>query len=283
MEAMTRARAASGKRRRPLAPAWRALAALVARELSSRKRSVIGWGISGGLLCALTTSIYPSVSAALSKAIAGYPSGLKEAFGVGNLGTVEQYLAVEAFNMILPLAVSYFAIRSIVRAIPAAEEAGYLDVLLSAPLSRRRLVLAEFAATALALALVMAIVGAFTWVAAHLAGADLSLGLTVAGIANVVPLALLFAGIAAVASGARRGSATATGVAAGALVTLYVFDLVGKLADGLDWLRYVSVFKYYGSAIENGIDPLAFGGILLVAIALMAAGALLFERRDVLP
>lgn len=279
MEAITPARPAT--RRRPRRSTG--LGALVGRELRSRTRSVVGWGVSGGLLCALTASIYPSVSAALSKAIAGYPSGLKEAFGVGNLGTVEQYLAVEAFNMILPLAVSYFAIRSIVRAIPAAEEAGYLDVLLSAPLSRRKLVLAEFATTALALALVMAIIGAFTWIAARIAGADLSLGLTLAGIANVVPLALLFAGVAALVSGVRRGSATATGVASGALVGMYVFDLVGKLAGGLDWLRYFSVFKYYGSAIENGIDPLAFGGILLLAIALMAAGALLFERRDVLP
>jgi hypothetical protein len=39
-------------------------------------------------------------------------------------------------------------------------------------------------------------------------------------------------------------------------------------------------FRYYGSAIENGIDPLSFLGVSVVAIALAAAGSALFERRD---
>ena len=103
-----------------------------------------------------------------------------------------------------------------------------------------------------------------------------------AGVANVVPLGLFFAGIAMVATGIRRGSGAATGIAAGTLVTMYVFDLVGKLADGLEPLRYLSVFRYHGTAIENGIDPVAFIGIALMAALLALGGTLLFERRDVL-
>jgi hypothetical protein len=37
-----------------------------------------------------------------------------------------------------------------------------------------------------------------------------------------------------------------------------------------------------GSAIQDGIDPLAFAGVTLAGIVLAAAGALLLERRDVL-
>jgi hypothetical protein len=43
---------------------------------------------------------------------------------------------------------------------------------------------------------------------------------------------------------------------------------------------YASVFKYYGNAIEDGIEPLAFCGVTLAACALAALGAWLFERRD---
>ena len=62
---------------------------------------------------------------------------------------------------------------------------------------------------------------------------------------------------------------------------MYMTDLVGRLDTGLDWIRYASVFRYYGRAIEDGIDPVAFIGVTLVAISLAALGALLFERRDI--
>jgi ABC-2 type transport system permease protein len=61
---------------------------------------------------------------------------------------------------------------------------------------------------------------------------------------------------------------------------MYVIDLVGRLDTSLDWIRYASVFRYYGNAIEDGIDPLAFIGVTAVAVALAALGAALFQRRD---
>jgi ABC-2 type transport system permease protein len=61
---------------------------------------------------------------------------------------------------------------------------------------------------------------------------------------------------------------------------MYVADLVGRLDTSLDWVRYSSVFRYYGRAIEDGIDPLAVAGVSAVAVALAYVGALLFERRD---
>jgi ABC-2 type transport system permease protein len=61
---------------------------------------------------------------------------------------------------------------------------------------------------------------------------------------------------------------------------MYVIDLIGRLDPDLSGIRYVSVFKYYGNAIEDGIDPLAFCGVTVVAILLALLGAWLFDRRD---
>jgi ABC-2 type transport system permease protein len=61
---------------------------------------------------------------------------------------------------------------------------------------------------------------------------------------------------------------------------MYVIDLVGRLDSYLSVIRYVSVFKYYGNAIEDGIDPLSFCGVAAVAVLAAALGAWLFERRD---
>jgi ABC-2 type transport system permease protein len=128
---------------------------------------------------------------------------------------------------------------------------------------------------------VLVVTVALTCVGSLLSGAALSFGRALAGFANVWPLALLFAGLGVVASGWSLRTAVVTGSVAGVLVSMYVLDLVGRLDTGLADVRYLSVFKYYGNAIEEGIDPLAFGGVTAAAVALATLGAWLFDRRDI--
>jgi ABC-2 type transport system permease protein len=256
------------------------VAALLRTHLYDRRRSVWAWGIPLGLMSAFIVAIFPSVEESISKAVQGYPQGLKEAFGIGQLNNVEQYLQAEMLSLIVPLALGYLAVRAIASGLTGAAEVGRLDVLLSAPVSRRRLVLAGFLATAVELAAVLIVTGALTGLGSVLSGAGLDAGAAAAGFANVWPLALLFAGFGAVATGFSLRTSVVTGSVAGILVAMYVLDLVGKLDPDLDGLRYLSVFRYYGNAIEDGIDPLAFAGVTVAACLLAALGAWLFERRD---
>jgi beta-exotoxin I transport system permease protein len=254
--------------------------ALIAAQLHERRRSLLSWGLPIGLWSAFVVVIYPSVEGALSKAVASYPEGLKQAFGIAELSSVEQYLNAEMLSLIVPLAVGYLAARSLASGLSGAAESGRLDVLLSAPLSRRRLVASGFAATAVELAAVLAVALLLTALGSLLAGAGLSFADALAGFANVWPLALLAAGLGVVVTGFSLRTSVVTGSVAGVLVAMYVVDLVGRLDTGLDWIRYASAFRYYGRAIEEGIDPLSFLGVTAVAVACAALGALLFERRD---
>lgn len=257
------------------------LPSLVRRGIIDRRRSLAVWSLSIGLMCAMVVAIYPSVQDALRVAMASYPSSIKEAFGIGELDTVEQYLHAEMLSLIVPLALGFFALRAIARDLAGAAEHSYLDVLLSAPLSRRVLVGASFAATALELIAILLGVTVITWLAGMLAGADLPLGNTLAGVLNVLPLALFFAGLATLITGLRVQSALVTGLTGGVLVGMYVVDLLGRLSPDIEWVRYGSVFRYYGSAVENGIDPVAFLGISAAAVILATIGSALFERRDI--
>jgi ABC-2 type transport system permease protein len=256
------------------------LGVLVATHLSDRRRSLLAWGLPLGLWSAFIVLIFPSVEGALSKAVQSYPPALKEAFGVGELANVEQYLQAEMLSLIVPLALGYLAVRAVASGLSGAAESGRLDVLLSAPISRPHLAAASFVATAVELALVLVITVLLTGLGSLVSGADLSFGSAIAGYANVWPLALVFAGLGIVATGFSLRTTVVTGSVAGVLVTMYVIDLVGRLDPGLSGIRYASVFKYYGNAIEDGIDPLAFCGVTVAAIALAALGAWLFDRRD---
>lgn len=256
------------------------LFALTLAHLHDRRRSVLSWGLPLGLMSAFIVAIFPSVEDALTKAIEGYPTSLKEAFGIGELTTVEQYLHAEMLSLIVPLAMGYLAVRAVASGLSGAVETGRLDVLLSAPVSRRLVVFAGFLSAAIELAGVLVVTGLLTAVGSVLAGAGLGAGPAVAGFANVWPLALLFAGLGIVVTGWSLRTSVVTGSVAGVMVGMYVADLIGRLDPGLSGVRYVSVFKYYGNAIEEGIDPLAFAGVTLTALLLAAIGAWLFERRD---
>jgi ABC-2 type transport system permease protein len=227
------------------------------------------------------------VTTAMSTRVAGEhlaqtALGLKEAFNIREIASVEAYIDAEMMSLIVPLAVAFLAIRVVTRAIAGAEEQRYLDTLLAAPVPRAVLVAGTFVVAAIVTAVVLAVSTLLTWIVAVLVGTDASLIILARGAANVWPLAMLFAGIAALSASLLHRSAPVTAIATGTLVGMYVIDLVGKLADEVEPLRYVSAFRYYGSAIQDGIDPLAFAGVTLAGIALALVGAVMLRRRDVL-
>jgi ABC-2 type transport system permease protein len=256
------------------------VSALVAAQLRERRRSPLYWGVPLGLFAAFIVAIYPAIESALSKAVRSYPTALKEAFGIGELSSVAEYLHAEMLSLIVPLAVGYLAIRAVASALSGASETGWLDVLLSAPVARTAVAWAAFLAAAVELAAVLAAALALTMLGSVLSGAGLPFGPALEGFANVWPLALLFAALAIVATGWSLRTSVVTGSLAGVLVGMYVLDLAGRLDASLDWLRYGSAFRYYGDAISDGIDPVAFIGVTVVAVLLAAVGTQLFARRD---
>ena len=265
------------------APAWPVgLRAVVRRGLLDRRRTTLVWGGSLGALGAFMAAIYPSIQSSIEDVAKNYPAGLKEAFGVQAMNTVEGYVHAEMFSLIVPLAIGYFAIRVIAGAIVGAEERGYLDTTLALPISRRGLMVGSYVVAAVVSAGILALTGAMTFVAGRIAGTNISLGLVVAGALGVWPLALFFAGVAALAAGILHGSRPVNGVALAALVAMYVIDVAGRLASGLAPIRWVSAFRYYGAPLRDGIDPASFIELTVAGVLLLIAGALLLERRDVL-
>jgi ABC-2 type transport system permease protein len=227
-------------------------------------------------------AIYPQIRSSIDQLVKNYPSGLKEAFGVQTMNTVEGYIHAEMFSLIVPLAIGYFAIRAIASPTVGAEERGQLDTILSLPISRGVLIRGSYLVLAVACAAIMALTGVMTFVAGRLAGTDISLGLVAAGVMGVWPLALFFGGVAALAAGALHSTRSVTGIALGVLVAMYAVDVAGRMADSLAPIRWGSAFRYYGAPIRDGLDALPFIGLAGVGVLLLFAGALLIERRDVL-
>ncbi len=282
---MTATRAGGPRRLQPpeaRAPgAWSAgLAAVVRRGLLDRRRSVIIWGGSVGALGAFMAAIYPSIRRSIEQVAKSYPAGLKHAFGVEAMNTVEGYVHAELFSLIVPLALAYFVIRAVAGSTVGAEEAGYLDTVLALPISRRALMVGTYIVSGLACAGILILTGAMTFVAGRLAGTGISFSRVTAGVLGVLALALFVGGVAALAAGALRGATRVTGLALGTVIAMYALDLAGQLARGLEPVRWVSAFRYYDAPLRDGLHPAAFLGLSAAGVLLMFAGAVLFERRD---
>jgi ABC-2 type transport system permease protein len=279
---VTRPEAIAGARPATPPSGRAALRAVVRRGLRDNRRTPLTWGGPLAVMSALIAALWPSIEGSVDQLMESYPDDLKEAFNIRALTSVETYFDAEMLSFIIPLALAFLAVRVVVRMLSGAEERGYLDIVLTAPVARRTLVAGAMLVAGAVVAAVLAITAAATWLAGTLVGADPSFAVIGRGLLNVWPLAMLFAGLSALVCGRAHSGGPVTAIAAGTLIGMYVIDLVGKLADPAEPLRYLSAFRYYGSAIQDGIDPAAFAGLAVVAAALAAAGAWLLERRDVL-
>jgi ABC-2 type transport system permease protein len=276
--------ASGGERRHAAKRAPRGtLFALVSHTVRMQLRGVIIWGAALGLYSAAMVASFTAIEGSaeqLNQLMEAYPKGMLEAFGVTDLGDPANYLHSQVFGF-APLALSFFTIMALSAAVAGAEERGTMDVLLGNPLPRWQLVIGNFVAAALSLLAICAVVGLLTWGMAVLVDVELSVRQVAEAVLNLWPVCIMFGALALLCSALfhRRGLAIA--IPAFLLFGMYLLDTIGRASEDLEDLRPVSVFYYYGSAIENGIDWADFGGIILVALALVLLAVLAFGRRDI--
>jgi ABC-2 type transport system permease protein len=214
--------------------------------------------------------------------LANYPPELQAFFGMTSAaGTIEGFLALEVFNFMAPLALTFYAIILGARALAGAEERGTLDLFLGNPLPRWQLVANGYATIAGGLFGCIALLGLCTWVPALLAGMDLSLGSVVAATLNLLPIGLYFGGLALLISALVHRAALAIALPGAVLVVMYFINALAGVSDAMEPLRPLSIFKHYGSAIEHGIAWPSFVVITLFGSAFAALAAAAFARRDI--
>jgi ABC-2 type transport system permease protein len=256
---------------------------LVLQTTRLQVRGVFIWGAALGLYSAALVASYTTFSGSaeqMNQLLEAYPKGMLEAFGITDLGDVENYMNSQVF-LLAPLALAFFPILAAAGTIAGAEERGTIDVLLGNPIPRWQLVVGGFASISLSLLAILALMGALTWITAVLMDVDLAPGNTAAAVLNMWPLCLLFGAAAMLCSAAFHRRALAIAVPAFLLFAMYLLNTLGRVSEDLEVFQPASAFYYHGSAIEDGIDWTNFLGLTLVALALVLLAVLAFRRRDI--
>lgn len=257
---------------------------VLVRTLSERRRGLIGWGLGVAALAALIAVYWPAVrdSPDLQSFTRDLPEAMRALIGEGDYGTAAGFLNAELFAFMMPLLFLIVAIGIGAGAITREEERGTIDLLLSTPLTRRRLLVEK----ALGGMLVLLGLGVVLFTALVLGGWAVDMGIGADRFAAVsfavVLVALPFGALALLIACATGSHGLALGLASTAAVAAYMLDALAPLIGSLERWQELSPFAWYASD-EVLAGGLALGNVALlvgVALALTAGALLALDRRD---
>jgi len=260
----------------------------ITREsLRAGRRALAVWAAAFAAMIALYAVIWPSVRGNTSwrnlfDTLPQTYRALFTASGTIDLSTPAGYLGVELMGFLGPALIAVYAIGAGSAAIAGEEDRGGLEVTLSAPVSRARLLAERLIALLISITALMTATGAAMWIFSAALGMGLGVG-AIASAAAALAIFGLFAGGVALAVGAAVGkAAVARGVAALAAVASYLINALAQVTSALRPVRPVS--PYYlvlgNEPLAHGLRPLGAASVLAAAAALLICGGIVFARRD---
>ena len=263
------------------------LRSIFAKTMRDKTRSMIGWSAGVVALAGATIAVWPSVrNSELGDVMNDLPETLLAAFGISTdfdfLSPVG-FVNGRVFAALAPLLLLMFAIGFGVRTLAGEEEEGTMDLLLSNPVPRRKVVLEKYAAMVLMTITIGAVLFTTVWLGSLAVDIDITVGGIFAASLAVTLLALFFGGLAMAIGAATGRRALSLGIATTIAVATYFLWSLSPLVDFLDTIKGVSPWYYAQDDVPlaNGL-PVLRAAVLVVGAAVFAWLAVTaFERRDI--
>jgi ABC-2 type transport system permease protein len=238
-----------------------------------QRGSLIGWAV--GLLALGLT--FGSLTDSVIQMVAGNPRLAAALAAGGGADLTDSFTAAAA--LYAALCTAGFAIGSVLR-LRGEEGSGRLELLLSAPLGRRRVLAAGLVVTATEATLLLTVAGLGEGLAAAAVSGNLhAIGAGLGAALVHLPAVLVVAGLTAVLLGL---AARLTPLAWVPLCWAALAGLFGPLLGLPGWAARLSPFGWVPAVPAEQVDVLRLAGLSLVTLALVVAALSAFRRRDVL-
>jgi ABC-2 type transport system permease protein len=256
------------------------------KTLWDERRSILWWSGGTAILSAIVILLWPSIAAGpeLEELIERLPPALQAMMGENiDLTSVPGYLNLRLFTFIAPIIFLVYAIGRGTAAVAGEEDRGTMDVLLSHPVERWRIVVEKF--TTMLFGLI--VVGLALWVGLVLGALAVNVDLNISRAAQATFMVILlgmFHGALALAIGAGTGrTGLATGIAATVGIAGYFLHTLAPLVDWLEPFQVLSPFYYYieDPAIMQRMNTGHAVVLVVLSLILLLTGVLSFQQRDV--
>lgn len=258
---------------------------ILLNELRQGRRSLAAWSIAVGAYAAFFVSFFGKMD--ITDMVKSIPESMRTAFDMDilDLGTVLGFWAMEGHIMVL-LGGGIF-ITLVAATILAKEESeGTISFLYARPLTRAGMVTGKLLAVLIIVIVFNTVVHlCLQWGVVSLAKADYDPAiLWWLALASILAHASL-ASLGLAASAAMSKTKSALPIALGLPMAAFALDIIAKVSDRSEWLRYLSPFYY-----ANATDIVHHGHLAttnaVVLVAVSAIGVVLtylvYDRKDLL-
>lgn len=266
-------------------PAAPASARFEIARFESRRRLKGSLVLSAGLafFALLFTSFYPSVEQIdVEEYTEAMPEIFRELFNIQAMTSIEGFLAVEIYQfvwvLLLPLYVAYLGAG----VVAGDADADRLDVLLSLPLSRTRLLLEKAASLTPVIVLPNLVVPPVVYAGVLALGKSIDPVVLIAVHALSIPFLIAAGAIGVAVSVFLLDADLARRAALGVVFALYLLESLSVVADQ-SWIGRVSPMRYYDPTeimVGGEYDLVGVGVLLLIAAVALGIATLRFQRVD---
>lgn len=268
--------------RRPEEPA--PLRSVAERSVREQARSLASWTLGLLVLALALTAVFPTIrgNPALAHLHESYPKALQALFDVSDLSSPVGYVRAEVFSFTAPMLVVVLGVLWGSDLVAGEEDRGTIDLLLANPISRRRVLAEKWVALLVGVAVASAGLGAGLGAGLVAFAMHIPATRVVAAVVATALLGLLF-GTVALAIGAATGRrGLARGVAALLAVAAYLASTLAGLVGWLGPARAASPWYHTlgTDPLASGVDPWHFLLVAGMTLAVVAAGLVAFDRRD---
>jgi ABC-2 type transport system permease protein len=158
-------------------------------------------------------------------------------------------------------------------------EDGRLELVLSTPQARARVLLERFGANVLVVLLAVVLTWLTVLIGAQLINLNINQGKVLAASVSIIPPALITLGLVYALAGRLRHTAV-LGIVTGYLILSFLEETLEGLVAIPAWIGKISMFHLYGNPTFLGMDWGSFLGMTIVGIVLLVIGAVQFRSVD---
>lgn len=263
--------------------------AVFTETLRRNWKAALIWGVGLGIYGLYSSLLVPNLEGLQRyvEIFEALPSGMMSVFGFGDakvMATPEGFIGLYLLYSLLILAV--YAVLSGLGITANDEEAGIMDMVLSLPLPRWRVVVEKYAAYSVMM-LAICVLAAVGMVIGDMLNDNIALdaGKLLAGNLAIVPSGMVVMAVTALLGAVVRRRNTAATLA-GIFVTVSFF--LDNLARGIqnDIVQAIRELSFFAHAnvTEALFTGIAFGSMVILlgaSIVLVGGGIAAYQRRDV--
>lgn len=253
-----------------------------------RSWSILLWAsVVSFAYAAIMALVYPTMkanAAAMEEYLKIFPKELMIAFGMsGSLADPGIFFNTYIATFLWPLMAGMVGIVVATRPVAADLDRGFLELVITSPLPRRRYLVVSIVGQLIVTTAVAAATIAGVLVVGALVGAGFDAGRFLLAIPLLASFAWAVAAFATLMAVITLSRGMAAGVTAGVLLAMYLANIVGAIDKNFEWLRRLSVFSYFDTRELIGKGALDWGDVgvfVVIAAGCWIAAVALFGRRD---